>query len=130
VQQWWAPSWVHLTYLHLNIDMDRATLQAVATHCPQLVYLECSTLAITQSHPQIQLLSLTTLKLTFKKTVSIWSQATVIVPVSACAALNAPLVKAITEGGTGTNLAPTVVGPPAQLVVGTAQQHPPALLLQ
>jgi hypothetical protein len=91
VQQWLAPSWAHLKYLHLDVDMDRATLQAVAIHCPQLKNLGCSTLAITQSHPQIQLSSLRTLMLTFNLDGGP-GQGTP-VPVSAFAALKAPALK-------------------------------------
>jgi hypothetical protein len=72
VQQRLAPSWSSLKYLHLDIEMDRATLQAVANHCPQLQHLGCSTLAIKESQPQIQVPSLRRLSITFHMSPISW----------------------------------------------------------
>jgi hypothetical protein len=93
VQQWLAPSWCSLKHLHLDIEMDRATLQAIANHCPQLAYLSCSTLYVKESQPPIQLSSLC--GLTFTDNLTRGTCPTP-VPVSSYAALNAPLLEMIT----------------------------------
>jgi hypothetical protein len=92
VQQWLAPSWTKLTSLHLDTEMDRATLQTVASHCPQLVCLGCSTLCVKESQPQIQLPSLRGLAFTFNMTGGTCSTP---VPVSTYAALRTPVLEEI-----------------------------------
>jgi hypothetical protein len=100
VQQWLAPTWSKLTELRLDVEMDRATLQAIASHCPQLQYLGCSTLSIKESQPQIQLPSLLGLLVTFNLPGAPW-YAPNPVPVSAYAALKAPLLEVIITAGPG-----------------------------
>jgi hypothetical protein len=107
VQQWLAPSWSSLKHLHLDIEMDRATLQAVASHCPRLEHLGCSTLSIKESQPQIQLPSLRHLSFTFNMTGGTWK----LVPVAAYAALKAPVLEMMTYCQDGMGELIANVGP-------------------
>jgi hypothetical protein len=112
VQQWLAPSWSSLRHLHLDIEMDRGFLQAVASHCPHLEFLGCSTLSIKESQPQIQLPSLGGLSFNLLMTAAAWK----LVPVAAYAALQAPVLEMITSSRERKDYGITNVGPPAWLL--------------
>jgi hypothetical protein len=100
--------------------MDRATLQLVASHCPHLEYLGCSTLSIKESQPQIQLSSLRRLSFTFNMTSGAWEE----VPVAAYAALKAPALELVTNCIWGTEYSYTNVGHPLGCYAASAQMQP------
>jgi hypothetical protein len=99
VQQFMLPSWTKLIRLFLDVEMHRGFLQTLATHCPQVEALGCSTLSIKESQPQIQLLRLHYLSLLFNLTGGRWYPNPL--PVSSYAALRAPLLVEIYTAGKG-----------------------------